>query len=397
MEKYNFDEIIEREGTNCQKYDNRELIFGKTDVIPMWVADADFKTPDFIVNAVKERAAHEVYGYPLKPESFFESIIGWQKRRHNWDVKRNWIEYSSNVVVGLASVVLSMTKPGDKIVVQPPVYFPFFHVIEGNDRVMVENPLKNEDGRYHFDFDDLVSKIDADTKMLFLCNPHNPGGMVWTKDELKKLGEICIKNNVIVVSDEIHADLVFKGHEHTPFASLSDAFSQNSITLMSASKTFNIAGLSSAYLIIPNKELRLKYQKLMQATHLSSGNFFGLVATEAAYTYGDEWVNQLLEYLEGNLDYLMDFMEKNLPRIKVMKPEGTFLPWLDMSGLSIDADKAYKVLIEHGVGLTPGKMFGTGGENFIRLNMACPRTILETGLERMKQALLFYLSDTFPD
>jgi cystathionine beta-lyase len=166
---------------------------------------------------------------------------------------------------------------------------------------------------------------------------------------------------------------------------------------MSASKTFNIAGLSSAYLIIPNKELRLKYQKLMQATHLSSGNFFGLVATEAAYTYGDEWVNQLLEYLEGNLDYLMDFMEKNLPRIKVMKPEGTFLPWLDMSSLSIDADKAYKVLIEHGVGLTPGKMFGTGGENFIRLNMACPRTILETGLERMKQALLFYLSDTFPD
>jgi cystathionine beta-lyase len=356
----------------------------------MWVADADFKTPDFIVNAVKERAAHEVYGYPLKPESFFESIIGWQKRRHNWDVERKWIEYSSNVVVGLASVVLSMTKPGDKIVVQPPVYFPFFHVIEGNSRVMVSNPLKNVDGRYHFDFDDLVSKIDADTRMLFLCNPHNPGGMVWGEDELKKLGEICVKNDVIVVSDEIHADLVFDGHKHTPFASISDEFAQNSITLMSASKTFNIAGLSSAYLIIPNKELRVEYQKLMQATHLSSGNFFGLVATEAAYTYGDEWVSQLLEYLEGNLDYLVDFMDNNLPRIKVMKPEGTYLPWLDMSGLSIDADKAYKVLIEHGVGLTPGKMFGTGGENFIRLNMACPRSVLHEGLDRMKSALLSY-------
>jgi cystathionine beta-lyase len=390
MKNYNFDEIIEREGTNCQKYDNRELIFGKKDVLPMWVADADFKTPDFIVEAVKERAAHEIYGYPLKPESFYQSIIGWLKRRHGWDIDRNWIEYSSNVVVGLASVVLSMTKPGDKIVVQPPVYFPFFHVIEGNERVMVENPLKNENGRYRFDFDDLLSKIDGDTKMLFLCNPHNPGGMVWTEDELKKLGEICIENNIIVVSDEIHADLVFKGHKHIPFASISEAFAQSSITLMSASKTFNIAGLSSAYLIISNKDYRLKYQKLMQATHLSSGNFFGLVATEAAYNHGDEWVEQLLVYLKGNLDYLMDFMTTNLPGVKVMKPEGTYLPWLDMSELSIDADKAYKILIEHGVGLTPGKMFGTGGENFIRLNMACPRSVLQEGLERMKKALVKY-------
>jgi cystathionine beta-lyase len=390
MKNYNFDEIIEREGTNCQKYDNRELIFGKKDVLPMWVADADFKTPDFIVEAVKERAAHEIYGYPLKPESFYQSIIGWLKRRHGWDIDRNWIEYSSNVVVGLASVVLSMTKPGDKIVVQPPVYFPFFHVIEGNERVMVENPLKNENGRYRFDFDDLLSKIDGDTKMLFLCNPHNPGGMVWTEDELKKLGEICIENNIIVVSDEIHADLVFKGHKHIPFASISEAFAQSSITLMSASKTFNIAGLSSAYLIISNKDYRLKYQKLMQATHLSSGNFFGLVASEAAYNHGDEWVEQLLVYLKGNLDYLMDFMTTNLPGVKVMKPEGTYLPWLDMSELSIDADKAYKILIEHGVGLTPGKMFGTGGENFIRLNMACPRSVLQEGLERMKKALVKY-------
>jgi len=390
MEKYNFDEVIEREGTNCQKYDNRELIFGKKDVIPMWVADADFKTPDFIVEAVKERAEHEVYGYPLKPESFYQSIIDWQKRRHNWQVERSWIEYSSNVVVGLASVVLSMTKPGDKIVVQPPVYFPFFHAIEGNDRVMVENPLKNVNGRYHFDFDDLLSKIDRNTKMLFLCNPHNPGGMVWTEDELIKLGEICVKNEIIVVSDEIHADLVFNGHKHTPFATVSGACAQNSITLMSASKTFNIAGLSSAYLIIPNKELRLKYQRLMHATHLSSGNFFGLVATEAAYTYGDNWVNQLNKYLEGNLKYLIEFMSANLPGVTVMKPEGTYLPWLNMAGLSIDANKAYKILIEHGVGLTPGKMFGTGGENFLRLNMACPRSVLQEGLEKMKKALAGY-------
>ncbi|MDA3879089.1 MAG: PatB family C-S lyase [Prolixibacteraceae bacterium] len=388
--KYNFDEIIEREGTNCQKYDNRELIFGKTDVIPMWVADSDFKTPDFIVKAIKQRAAHEIYGYPLKPESFYESIINWQKRRHNWVVERNWIEYSSNVVVGLASVVLSMTNPGDKIIVQPPVYFPFFHVIEGNKRVMVENPLVNRNGRYHFDIDDLIAKIDDDTKMLFLCNPHNPGGMVWTENELKELGEVCLKHNVIVVSDEIHADLVFKGHEHVPFAKLSDEFAKNSITLMSASKTFNIAGLSSAYLFIPDKELRIKYQKLMKATHLSSGNFFGLVATEEAYTYGDEWLEELLVYLEGNFEFIMKYIAENLPRIKVMQPEGTYLPWLDMSGLSIDAHKAYKILIEYGLGLTPGNMFGTGGENFIRLNMACPRSVLAEGLGRMKEALAAY-------
>lgn len=388
--QYNFDEIVEREGSNCQKYDNRKLIFGTDDVLPMWVADADFKTPPFIVDAVKQRAAHEVYGYPLRPDSFYNSIINWQQRRHSWAIERSWIEYSSNVVVGLASVVLSMTKPGDKIVVQPPVYFPFFHVVEGNRRVMVSNPLIYDKGRYRIDFDDLQAKIDADTRMLFLCNPHNPGGMVWTENELRKLGEICAKHNVLVVSDEIHSDLVFGGHKHIPFASLGDAFAQNSVTLMSASKTFNIAGLSSAYLIMPNKEWRSKYQRFMEATHLSSGNFFGVVATEAAYTHGDEWLGQLLSYLEGNLDFLMKYFAENLPKVRVMKPEGTYLPWLDVSALRVDADTAYKLLIEAGVGLTPGKMFGIGGENFIRLNMACPRSVLAEGLSRIKKALAEY-------
>ncbi|MFA9389385.1 MAG: MalY/PatB family protein [Prolixibacteraceae bacterium] len=384
---YDFDAIIDRTNTNCEKYDSRERIFGNADVIPLWVADTDFRTPDFIVKAIKERAAHEVYGYPLKPDSYYQSIQGWMKRRHQWPVEKDWIVFSPNVVIGLASIVLSMTKPGDKIVVQPPVYFPFFHVIEGNDREMVENPLEEKDGRYHFDFADLKAKIDSKTKMLLLCNPHNPGGMVWKKEELEELGQICIDNNIIVVSDEIHADLIFSGHKHIPFASISDEFAQNSITTMSASKTFNIAGLSSAFLIISDKKLRLAYQKFMQATHITSGNLFGLVATEAAFNFGDEWLAQLLIYLEDNFKLLDSFITEHLPKLKVMKPEGTYLIWIDLSGLSISAKLAFEMMVEAGVGLSPGYMFGVGGDHFVRLNMGCPKSVLIKGLEIMKQAL----------
>ena len=299
--KYNFDEIIDRRNTNCEKYDSREKIFGNANVIPLWVADTDFRTPDFIVNAVKKRANHEVYGYPTKPDSYYNSIRGWVKRRHGWDVAVNEIQFAPNVVIGLATLIMCLTKPGDKIIVQPPVYFPFFHVVEGNDRVMIENPLKNINGRYHFDMDDLKSKVDENTKMILLCNPHNPGGTVWTREELTELGNFCLEKNILVVSDEIHADLIYSGNKHIPFASISKDFSQNSITTMSASKTFNIAGLTSAFMIIPNRKHRIAYQRLMQATHISSGNFFGLVATEAALTFGDEWLAQLIDYLENNL------------------------------------------------------------------------------------------------
>ncbi|MDA3929651.1 MAG: PatB family C-S lyase [Prolixibacteraceae bacterium] len=385
--KYNFDEIIDRTNTNCEKYDSREEIFGNANVIPLWVADTDFRTPKFIVDAVKERAAHEVYGYPKKPDSYYNSIQSWLLRRHNWEIQKEWIAYSPNVVICLSSLILSLTKPSDKIVVQPPVYFPFFHVIEGNGRVMVENQLKLEDGRYRFDFEDLKSKIDKDTKMLLLCNPHNPGGTVWTKDELTELGNICIENDVLIVSDEIHADLIYKGYKHVPFASISEEFAQNSITTMSASKTFNIAGLSSAFMICPNKKLLHAYNKLMRATHISSGNFFGLVATEAAYTHGDEWLSQLLVYLEENYKYIEAYLSEHLPKLKVMKPEGTYLLWIDVSDLSIEPKKAFEALVKGGLGLSPGNMFGKGGEKYIRLNMGCPKSILEEALPLMKKAL----------
>jgi cystathionine beta-lyase len=384
--KYNFDEIIDRNNTNCEKYDGRERIFGTNDLIPLWVADTDFRTPDFIVEAVKKRAEHEIYGYPIKPESYYKSIQHWLFTQHGWPVERDWIAYCPNAVIGLASVILSMTKPGDKIIVQPPVYFPFFHVVEGNDRVMVENQLKIVDGKYQFDIEDLKSKIDDQTKMLLLCNPHNPGGRVWTKGELAEIAQICLDNNIIVVSDEIHSDLIYPGNKHTPFATLSEEISLNTITISSASKTFNIAGLSSAYLVISNKTLMTKYQRFMQATHISSGNFFGLVATEAAYTHGADWLRQLMEYLEGNYRMIECFFEENLPSVRVMKPEGTYLLWIDLSGLSIAPREAYQKLVDAGVGLSPGFLFGSGGENYIRLNMGCPREVLKLALERIKLA-----------
>lgn len=385
--KYNFDEIIDRSNTNCEKYDSRESIFKNPNLIPLWVADTDFRTPDFIVDAVKKRAEHEVYGYPIVPDSFYTSIIGWIQRRHKWNIEKEWINYSPNVVIGLASLVLSLTKPGDKIVVQPPVYFPFFHVVEGNNRVMVKNELKNINGRYYFDIDDLKTKIDKDTKLLILCNPHNPGGMVWSKEELIELGRVCIDNNVLIVSDEIHSDLIYKDYKHTPFASISEEFAANSITAMSASKTFNIAGLSCSYLIISNIKIARKYQKFMQATHISSGNFFGLVATEAAYQNGDDWLIQLLEYLEGNLQLIKSHLTRYLPKLKLMQPEGTYLAWIDFSKLSISNGEAFDKLVKGGVGLSPGFLFGQGGDNFVRLNLGCPRSVLSEALDKMVRAL----------
>ena len=387
MMTYNFDEIIDRRNSNCEKYDSRERIFKNPDLIPLWVADTDFRTPDFIVEAVKRRAEHEIYGYPIIPDSFFTSIQGWLKRRHDWSIEKDWINYSPNVVIGLASLVLSLTKPGDKIIVQPPVYFPFFHVVKGNDRQMVENPLKNKNGRYYFDLDDLKSKIDKDTKMLLLCNPHNPGGMVWSKEELTAIGEICIENDIIIVSDEIHSDLIYSNYKHTPFATISEEFAANSITAMSASKTFNIAGLSSSFLIVPNARLARHYKKFMQATHISSGNFFGLVATEAAYQFGDDWVDQLICYLEDNLTLLKSYLSEYLPKVKLMEPEGTYLAWIDISQLSIGTNEAFDALVKAGVGLSPGYLFGQGGESFVRLNMGCPRAVLKEALEKMVRAL----------
>ena len=387
MKKYNFDEIIPREGTNCIKYDARERFFGDKDVLPLWVADMDFKTPDFIVEAVKKRAEHEIYGYTFRGESYYESLIGWMKRRHNWEIKKEWISFSPGVVAGLTLAIEAFTKPGDGVVVQPPVYFPFFDCVKGTKRKMIENPLKIENGRYTFDFEDLKAKLDTNTKLLLLCNPQNPGGMVFTKSELLQLATICLENNIMILSDEIHSDLIFKGHKHIPLATLSDEIAQNCLVSMAPSKTFNVAGFASSIVIIPNKTKFARYERVAGVGHLHMGNIFGTVATEAAYTYGDEWLEQLLGYLWENYLFLEDFFKTNLPKVKVMKPEATYLIWLDFRDYGMKNNELMKFTIENAkVGLNDGGRFGLGGDGWLRINIGCPRSILEEALKRLGKA-----------
>ena len=384
MKKYNFDELVDRQNTNSVKYDGRQYFFGNDNVIPLWVADMDFRTPDFITRAVQERAKHEIYGYTFRADSYNEAIQHWLKNRHGWGIQKEWVHFSPGVVPAVALAVMSFTQPGDSVIVQPPVYFPFFSAVKNADRVLVENPLIFGNGRYYMNFDDLEKKIQADTKILILCNPHNPGGMAWTEEELTRLGEICMANNILVVSDEIHSDLVFKRHKHIPFASISDEFAMNSITCMAPSKTFNVAGLSTSFLVMPNKKIFDKYDNLMKGTHLYGGNIFGSIALEAAYSNGADWLDQLMDYVEENYNFVENYLKKNIPQIVPMKPEATYLIWLDFSGLGIKDLDVNARLIKAGVGLNRGVQFGQQGKGFMRMNVGCPRSIIADALERMK-------------
>ncbi|MFA5180853.1 MAG: PatB family C-S lyase [Syntrophales bacterium] len=388
MGRYNFDEIIPREGTHSVKYDLRNKIFGTEEVIPLWVADMDFRTPDFVVDAIRRRAAHELYGYTFIPDSFYESIQSWMKRRYGWDIRREWILYCPGVVPSLVVALLSYTAPGDGVLLQPPVYYPFFSVITNNGRVIVENPLEIRSGRLCMNEDRLAACLDERVRLMFLCSPHNPGGTVWKREELAGLGELCLKNKTIVVSDEIHADLVFGGHEHCPAASVTDALAQNTVTLVSPNKTFNIAGLSASVAIIPNRGLFDRFKRTLENLHWMIPNIFAITAFEAAYREGEVWLEQLLTYLEGNLNYTLDFMERKIPVIKPVRPEGTYLVWLDCRELAMTAPALRDFMIRLArVGLNDGTMFGTGGEGFQRLNIACPRSVLKEALARIAGAV----------
>jgi cysteine-S-conjugate beta-lyase len=385
--KYNFDEIIPRDNTNAIKYDYRQYVFGKDNVLPMWVADMEFKAPDFVAEAIKKRAEHEIYGYTLKPDSFYDSVMSWLKERHGWEIKKNCILTSPGVVAALAIAVLAYTKPGEKIIVQPPVYFPFFEVIEGNNRVVLNNPLIKKDGRLCMDFEHLNSIIDDKTKMLFLCSPHNPGGSVWTKDELTELYSICEKRNIIIVSDEIHSDLVLPGNTHTPFASISKKAAKKTITTIAPSKTFNLAGLSTSVVIISDLSLRRLYNKVLSSMHLNFSNLFGIVALEAAFRNGHSWLSQLIEYLDGNLKFAEEYIQSNMPDISFVRPEATFLLWLDFTNTGLTGKKLEKFVVEKAkLGLNVGEKFGPGGEGHMRLNFGCPRSMLEQGLRQLAEA-----------
>lgn len=385
--KYNFDEIIDRTNTACVKYDLRKLFFGNEEVIPMWVADMDYRTPDFILKAIRERASHEVLGYSIRPETYFTSLINWLKRRHNWDIQKEWVAFSPGIVPAVNMAVLAFTKRRDKIIIQPPVYFPFFDAVKKHGRKLVYNQLIMDKGRYRMDYENLEQLCREGAKMLILSNPHNPGGNAWTATELKRMADICLKYDVLIVSDEIHSDLVNRGFKHTVLASLSPEIAAKTITMVAPSKTFNIAGMATASVIISNPELMKKYRKVLDAIHIELGNVFGNVASEAAYTSGDEWLEQLLDYMDGNIQTLIEYAGKHLPQVKVIRPEATYMAWLDFTSTGMSDKQLKKFMIEKaGLGLNEGTQFGPDGEGYMRMNLACPKATLLRALEQLKTA-----------
>lgn len=385
--KYDFDTIIPRENTDCVKYDLRNKFFKTEDVIPMWVADMDFATPDFILKAIQDRLKHPILAYSYRSENYHQSIESWLKKQYNWHIESSWISFSPGVVPGIVTAIQALTKPKDKIIVQTPVYFPFFSSIKGTNREMLVNELTLVDGKYQMNFDDLENQIDSNTKMLILCNPHNPVGRAWSKEELARLADICEKHKLIVLSDEIHSDLVFKPYKHIPFASIS-AYSKNkTITFMAPSKTFNIAGLSTSFVIIPNPSLQRRYTRGLEIYHLNLGNIFGTLATTAAFQYGAEWKDQLKQYLMENINQVKTYFKSNLPKIQLIENQATYLLWLDCRALELDDTALSQFFTQEAkLGLNPGNMFGQGGSGFMRMNIAMPRSVIEKVLINLKKA-----------
>lgn len=388
MKQYNFDEIIERRGTNCIKFDAVKERYGKENLTPLWVADMDFRTPDFIVNAIKKRCEHEIFGYTYGSEAYYNSIIEWVHYKHNWKVEKEWISYIPGIVKGIGFVLQCFTQPGDKVIIQPPVYHPFRIVPESMHREVVYNPMKIVNGVYEMDFEHLESIIDDTCKVLILCNPHNPGGIVWKKEVLVRLAEICAKHNILVISDEIHAEMAYPQFTHHPFATVSNNATSCSITFMAPSKTFNIAGIVTSYSIIPDDRIREKFYSFLEAGELGDGTIFAYIATEAAYTYGAEWLQQMRTYITENVRFVDEFIKSKLPNIKVYPPQASFLVWLDCRELNLSrAELIHLFQDKAGLLLNEGSIFGPGGEGYMRLNIGCPRSVLETALDTLKKAI----------
>lgn len=386
MEKYNFDEEICRRGTSCIKFDALKNSFGKDDedIIPLWVADMDFRTPPFIMEAIRNRCRHEILGYAYAPDEYYETIAGWIKKRHDWSVRREWIGFVPGIVPGLAHCIKAFTSPGDRILIQPPVYPPFHHLIENNGRQLVFNPLKLEDGQFSMDFQDLESQLKSGCKMMILCNPHNPGGRVWNLQELKTLAKLCARYDTIVVSDEIHADLALPGYKHVPFGVVSG----NSISLMAPSKTFNMAGLGSSYYIIPDDTIRARFNDFLSASELNNGHLFAFCTTQVAYERGEEWLSQVCEYIAGNIRFVDDYLKHHIPAIKAVVPQASFLVWLDCRQLGLQPDELGNFFLnEARLALNNGETFGKEGRGFMRLNVGTTRALLKKALERLAAAV----------
>lgn len=389
MKHYNFDEIIDRKGTSCVKYDGLKNAYqGKENLIPLWVADMDFATPDFIVEALKKRCEHPVFGYTFDDDEYYESIQTWLDYKYHWKTEREWISYIPGIVKGIGLAVQCFTQPGDKVIIQPPVYHPFRLVPTRMGREVVYNPLKLEDGIYKMDFEQLESLIDKDCKMLILSNPHNPGGVVWEKEALVKLAQICSAHGILVISDEIHAEMTYPQFRHHPFATVSEEAAACSVTFMAPSKTFNIAGIVSSYALVPDSRIREKFYSFLEAGELNAGTIFAFTATKAAYTYGAEWLQQMRSYVIENVNFVDEYLKKNIPQIKVYRPQASFLVWLDCRELKLTQPELIQLFEDKaGLALNDGTMFGKEGEGFMRLNIGCPRSILNQALESLKKAI----------
>ncbi len=389
MKHYNFDEIIDRKGTSCVKYDGLKNAYqGKENLIPLWVADMDFATPDFIVEALKKRCEHPVFGYTFDDDEYYESIQTWLDYKYHWKTEREWISYIPGIVKGIGLAVQCFTQPGDKVIIQPPVYHPFRLVPTRMGREVVYNPLKLEDGIYKMDFEQLESLIDKDCKMLILSNPHNPGGVVWEKEALVKLAQICSAHGILVISDEIHAEMTYPQFRHHPFATVSEEAAACSVTFMAPSKTFNIAGIVSSYALVPDTRIREKFYSFLEAGELNAGTIFAFTATKAAYTYGAEWLQQMRSYVIENVNFVDEYLKKNIPQIKVYRPQASFLVWLDCRELKLTQPELVQLFEDKaGLALNDGTMFGKEGEGFMRLNIGCPRSILNQALESLKKAI----------
>jgi len=387
---FDFDQIISRHATGSVKWDALDKIFGSEDVLPLWVADMDFPSPEVVITKLNERASHPIYGYNTQESSLYQSIIEWVQRRHGWEIEKDWILFAPGVVPSIILSIFALSELGDGIIIQPPVYPPFFDSIKDNEREVVENPLIFKEGHYEIDFADLEQKLsNPKNKLLLLCSPHNPVGRVWRGEELRRIYDLCQKYKVDVLSDEIHNDLVFPGHKHTVFASLGTPVCKESVTFMAASKTFNVAGLNFSYIIVPCKRRRALIQGWLNKLHMNRNNLFGVIATETAYRQGDAWMDALLVYLEKNADTLVDFVQTRLTSIKVNKPEGTYLVWLDFRAYFTDAKELEHFLVYTAkVGLNPGGNFGSQGIGFARINIATQRSVLLEALERIEKALL---------
>lgn len=385
--KYNFDEVIDRSGNRAAKYDERIKKFGTADVIPLWVADMDFKTAQPIIDGLKAKAEEGIWGYTSRPDSYFEAICSWQERRNGWKIDKSLVSWSLGVVPALSAIVKVFSQPGDKVMIQTPVYSEFYDVTEAWGRQVVENRLVEKDGSWTVDFEDFEKKA-KEVKIFLLCSPHNPLGIVWTKEQLQKMAEICIANNVLMVSDEIHSDLIFHGKKHIPTATVTEEIGKHIISCISGTKTFNLAGLQASTTVFPNADIKKKFDTFWMNMDIHRNNAFSSVAMEIAFNQGEEWLEQLLEYLDGNFELIRSYCAENIPQIKPNIPDATYLVWLDCRDLGMDNETLRKFMIEKaGLGLNEGYTFGRSLSGYMRLNAACPRSVLEKALGQLKAAV----------